>query len=85
MKLSACSSIIQSGGKRRAWAWSDVAPRPMRLVAGVPRAMPKREAKPVRSLYVTGEHLAARGADSRPVALQAAEDSEDIRLSVILH
>ena len=55
------------------------------LLAGVPCAMPKRAAKPVRSLSMTGEHLAASGADFRPVALQAAEDSEDIRLSVILH
>ena len=47
--------------------------------------MPKRAAEPVRSLSVTGEHLAASGADFWPVALQAAEDSEDVRLSVILH
>ena len=77
-------AVYRAGSGER-MAWSDVAPRPMSLVAGVRRAMPKRAAEPVRSLSVTGEHLAASGADFRPVALQAAEDSEDVRLSVILH
>ncbi len=48
-------------------------------------AMCKRVGAPFQSLSVIVEHLAASDANLLPVGLQAAEDSKDVRLGVILH
>lgn len=48
-------------------------------------AVSERVSDPSQSLSMIVEHLAASHADLQPVGLQAAEDSEDVRLGVILH